>query len=43
MAQAAAVSTKYKDMSFGQKMVFIGKFIIFMASFGFAFPTIMND
>ena len=40
---AAAPSPKFKDMSIGGKIVFIGKFIIFVCSFGFAFPTLLND
>jgi hypothetical protein len=36
-------SIKFKDMGIGQKIVFIAKFIIFVASFGFAFPLLLND
>jgi hypothetical protein len=39
----AASSPKFKDMGIGGKIVFIGKFIIFVCSFGFAFPTLLND
>jgi hypothetical protein len=44
-AQGSAVvaSPKFVDMSIGGKIVFIGKFIIFLCSFGFAFPTLLND
>ncbi|MDB5862488.1 MAG: hypothetical protein JWO70_294 [Betaproteobacteria bacterium] len=42
MAQTVE-STKFKDMSVGSKIVFVGKFIIFLCSFGFAFPTLLND
>jgi hypothetical protein len=40
---AAAASPKFKDMSFGGKIVFIGKLVVFICSFGFAFPTLLND
>lgn len=36
-------SQKFKDMTFGGKLVFIGKLVIFLCSFGFAFPLILND
>ncbi|HEX2827078.1 MAG TPA: hypothetical protein VHP37_12075 [Burkholderiales bacterium] len=36
-------SQKFKDMSFGGKIVFIGKVVVFLCSFGFAFPLIFND
>ena len=38
-----STSKKYKDMSVGEKMVFIGKSFIFIISSGFAFPTIWSD
>ena len=34
---------KFKDMSAGQKVVFIGKSFIFIITSGFAFPTIWSD
>jgi len=40
---AVAPSLKFKDMSIGGKIVFLGKLIIFICSFGFAFPTLLND
>jgi hypothetical protein len=40
---AAAASPKFKDLTFGSKVVFIGKFVVFLCSFGFAFPTLLND
>ena len=40
---AAAPSLKFKDMGIVGKIVFIGKLIIFVCSFGFAFPTLLND
>ena len=43
MASATDTSPKWKDMSFATKMVFIGKLMVFIASFGFAFPTLLND
>jgi hypothetical protein len=36
-------SQKFRDMSFAGKLVFLGKVVIFFASFGFAFPLIFND
>ena len=41
--QPQAPSQKFKDMSFSGKIVFLGKVVIFLASFGFAFPLIFND
>ena len=43
MAQPLAPSPKFKDLSFINKIVFVGKLVIFMASFGFAFPTLLSD
>jgi hypothetical protein len=40
---AAAASPKFKDMGIGGKIVFMGKLVIFLCSFGFAFPTLLND
>ena len=40
---AAAASPKFKDMGFIGKIVFIVKFVIFLCTFGFAFPTLLND
>ena len=36
-------SKKFDQMSGGEKIVFVGKLIIFLCSFGFAFPTLLND
>jgi hypothetical protein len=38
-----STGTKFKDMSAGQKLVFIGKSFIFIITSGFAFPTIWSD
>jgi hypothetical protein len=35
--------TKFKDMSARRKVVWISKFLVFLCSFGFAFPLIMSD
>lgn len=43
MAQPQNSSTKWKDLTVGNKIVFIGKLLVFLASFGFAFPTLLND
>jgi hypothetical protein len=36
-------SKKFNQMGIVEKIVFVGKFIIFVASFGFAFPLLLND
>lgn len=43
MVESAAGSKKWKNLSGGEKIVFIGKLMIFFVSFGFAFPTLLND
>ena len=40
---AVLPTIKFGQLSFGQKIVFCGKLIIFFCTFGFAFPTILND
>ena len=40
---AAAASPKFRDLTFFSKIVFVGKLMIFICSFGFAFPTMLND
>ena len=42
-APATGGGKKYKTMSFGEKLVFIGKSIVFVLTSGFAFPTIWTD
>ena len=37
------VETRFVDMGVGSKIVFIGKLIVFFCTFGFAFPTLLND
>jgi hypothetical protein len=39
----ASDSKKFNQMGVFEKIVFIGKFILFVASFGFAFPLLLND
>lgn len=34
---------KFGQMSAGEKLVFMGKLVVFLCSFGFAFPTILHD
>lgn len=34
---------RFKDMSFNEKLVFIGKAAVFLASGGFIYPTIWID
>jgi hypothetical protein len=36
-------SIKFSQLSMGEKVVFCGKVVIFFCTFGFAFPTILND
>ena len=41
---AKAVDAKrFSQMDFGEKIVHIGKVIVFFLSFGFAFPNIFSD
>ncbi len=35
-------SRKWADLSIGQKFVFLGKLIIFLCAFGYAFPNLMD-
>jgi hypothetical protein len=39
----AAESKKWNEMSIGNKLAFVGKLCIFIISFGFAFPLLLND
>ena len=39
----SAESQKFKDMNFSGKVVFVGKLVIFLATFGFAFPLLLTD
>ena len=34
---------KFSEMSAGGKLVHIGKIIVFLITFGFAFPTLFSD
>lgn len=43
MQQAASDSKKFKDMGAGEKVAFVGKLVVFLCSFGFAFPLLLND
>ncbi|MEN3352107.1 MAG: hypothetical protein V7640_265 [Betaproteobacteria bacterium] len=43
MAHASVQSKKWKNMPVTEKVAFIGKLCIFLISFGFAFPTLLND
>ena len=40
---AAADSKKWEAMSRGERAAFVGKLMIFIISFGFAFPLLLND
>jgi hypothetical protein len=35
-------SRKWQDLSIAQKIVFIGKLIVFLCTFGFAYPNLMD-
>ena len=35
--------TKFDDMTFTGKIKWIGKLIVALATFGFAFPNVMHD
>jgi hypothetical protein len=39
----ATDSKKWKDMNIGQKLLFLGKLVIFVASFGFAYPLLLSE
>ena len=43
MSEPLSPSTKFKDMTIGEKLVFFVKLCFFCASFGFAFPTLLSD
>lgn len=40
---AAAASPKWGQMGFVQKIVFCCKLVIFLCTFGFAFPLLLTD
>ena len=42
MTQAANLE-KWKDMDAMRRLVFLGKLVIYIGSFGFAFPLLLND
>ena len=42
-AVTRAHSTKFSDLDGSGKIVFVGKVLVFLISFGFAFPTIFGD
>ena len=35
-------SMKWSEMAFGKKMIFLGKLVIAMLTFGFAFPHVLD-
>ena len=43
MAAATNTSAKWKDLNFSARIVFLGKLVVFLCSFGFAFPTLLSD
>ncbi len=40
---AAASSKKFKDMNASEKMGFVGKVFVFLLTFGFAYPHILQE
>ena len=40
---SAAPAKRFSDMNASEKLVHIGKVIMFLLSFGFAFPNIFSD
>jgi hypothetical protein len=43
MVSGTADSKKWARLSAAEKAAFVGKLCIFLITFGFAFPTILND
>ncbi|MGZ5094302.1 MAG: hypothetical protein ACXWCY_13885 [Burkholderiales bacterium] len=43
MTSGPAESKKWGRLSAVQKVAFVGKLCIFLITFGFAFPTMLND
>ena len=39
----SSTGTRFVNMTFGQKVVFTAKFIVFLVTFGFAFTHVMDD
>jgi hypothetical protein len=38
-----SMEKKFGQMTGGEKIAFLGKLIVFICTFGFAFPTILHD
>lgn len=43
MNEPVGPGKKFKQMSIVEKIIFMGKLCLFLASFGFAFPTLLSD
>jgi hypothetical protein len=43
MAISSAESKTWKQLSVAEKGAFVAKLCVFLITFGFAFPTILND
>jgi len=41
--QTQQTRQKFSDMSAGDKLVHVGKIVIFVITFGFAFPGLFSD
>lgn len=42
-AKAPAEPQRFSEMSGGSKIAFLGKAVVFVITFGFAFPTLFGD
>ena len=42
-AETVETTIKFRDMKILQQLAYVGKSIIFLVSFGFAFPNIFSD
>ena len=42
-SKAPAKLKKFSDLDGSGKIAFVGKVVIFLVTFGFAFPTILGD
>jgi hypothetical protein len=43
MSEPVGPSKKFMQMGIVEKIVFAVKLVVFLASFGFAFPTLLSD
>lgn len=43
MSEPVGPGKKFNEMGIGEKLGFMVKLCLFLASFGFAFPTLLSD